>query len=235
MEETNPNPNSKSKKKVIYYALIAVCALLLIAGLVLTVYFVTAEKNPVVEKPPVDGPENPGPDDPNDPAGPDEPSDPTGPSDPAEPDDPSGPTGGETVKFVAPIDCETYAVEYAAIYENQINGWWYRHKAVDFAAAAGTEVRSMAAGKVEEISMSPELGNLIVIDHGDGLKSVYRFVEPVEGLKAGDAVTVGQKIGEVATAYGSEAKDGEHLHLEVILSGDYVDPTDYIKPVLDEK
>lgn len=224
--------NTKSKRKTIYYALLAVCSLLLIAGLVLTVYFVTAGGDPVAEKPPVDdGPEDPGPDDPGK-----LPEDP-GKDDPGkdEPEGPSGPTGGETVKFVAPVDSETYAVEYASIYENAVNGWWYRHHAVDFAAAAGTEVRSMAAGTVEEISMSQELGNLIVVDHGDGLKTVYRFVEPVEGLKAGDKVTMGQKIGEVATAYGSEYKDGEHLHLEVILDGDYVDPTDYLKPVLDEK
>ena len=93
----------------------------------------------------------------------------------------------------------------------------------------------MADGTVESVSISKELGNLIVIDHGDGLKTFYRFVEPTEGLAAGQKVTKGQKIGEVAAAYGSEACGGEHLHLEITLGGDYVDPSDYLEPVLEEK
>ncbi len=231
--------NTKSKKRLVYYILLAVCALLLIAGVVLTVYFVTQDSKPVVEQPPVDeqdpnDPAGPGEQDPNDPAGPGEqdPNDPANPDDPAGPDDP---TGGEGVKFVAPVSYEQFAVEYASIYNNGTTGWWYRHKAVDFAVAAGTEVKCMADGTVEEISMSQELGNLVVIDHGDGLKTIYRFIEPDESLKEGAKVTMGQKLGVVADAYGSEAFAGAHLHLEVMLGEDYVDPTDYLEPVLDEK
>ena len=80
-----------------------------------------------------------------------------------------------------------------------------------------------------------ETGNLIVVNHGDGLYTLYRFVEPVTGLKKGDAVSKGQKIGAVAEAYGSEAFAGEHLHFEVFMGPNNVDPTDYLKPVLSEK
>ena len=210
--------NTKSKKRIIYYVILAVCALLLIAGIVLTVYFVTQPTNTLVTPPPVDNPD-----------------DPSGPSQPNEPDDPSEPSGGDAVRFVTPINCDSYSVVYGEIYENGTLGWWYRHKAIDFTADAGTEVRSMADGTVESVSLSKELGNLIIINHGDGLKTLYRFVEPVETLKEGAKVTKGQKIGEVAEAYGSEAFDGEHLHLEMTLGKDYVDPTDYLQPVLDEK
>lgn len=220
--------NTKSKKRILYYAILASCALLLIAGIVLTVYFVTEGNRTVIENPPVEDPN-----DPSGPADPGEPDDPTGPVEPDEPDDPTG--GQDPVRFAAPIDYEAFSVEYSNIYENKTTGWWYRHKAVDFAAVKGTEVRCMADGTVSDVSISRELGNLIVIDHGDGLKTMYRFVEPIDGLKAGDKVTKGQKLGEVAEAYGSEAKDGEHLHLEISLNGDFVDPTDYLEPVLDEK
>lgn len=225
MEAKNTNTKTKSKKRYIYYLLLGVCTLLLIAGIVLTVYFVTAGTNsPVLDNPPVEEPDDPK-----------EPEEPTGPTQPDGPEEPNEPSGGEGVRFVAPIDYETYSVVYADIYENETLGWWYRHKAVDFAAEAGTEVRCMADGTVEQVSISEELGNLIVVDHGDGLKTLYRFVEPVATLKEGDKVTKGQKIGEVAEAYGSEAFAGEHLHLEVILNKEYVDPTDYLEPVLDEK
>ena len=237
--EEKTNNNTKSKKRVIYYVIMGICALLLIAGIILTVYFVTEGGKPVVEKPPIDNPDDPnnpenpgGPEDPNDP---NDPNDPAGPTDPEDPEGPNEPSGGEGVKFVKPLDYESYAVVYATIYENKTLGWWYRHKAIDFDAEVGTEVFAMAAGTVETISYSPETGNLIVINHGNDLKTIYRFVEPVDSLKEGQTVTMGQKIGEVAEAYGSEAFHGPHLHLEVMLKGEYVDPADYLEPVLEEK
>ncbi len=45
----------------------------------------------------------------------------------------------------------------------------------------------------------------------------------------------GDKIAEVATAYGSEAKDGEHLHLEMEENGKKVDPAKYLDIEYDEK
>lgn len=225
---------SQSKKKIIYYAILTVCALLLIAGIVLTVYFVTQNSNPVADNPPVvdsgdNKPEDPPAVDPGD----NKPEENPPASGDDEPGEPSG--GEEVVNFVAPIDYEDYSVVYADIYHNETTGWWYRHKAVDFEAPAGTEVRCMADGTIESVSVSQELGNLIIVDHGDGLKTLYRFVEPVGELAAGQKVSKGEKLGEVATAYGSEARDGEHLHLEIVLNGDYVDPTDYLEPVLEEK
>ena len=222
--------NTSNKKRVIYYVILGVCALLLIAGIVLTVYFVTqGSGTPIVDAPPVEEP-----DDPKEPSGPSIPDDPTPPDD--EKKEPSKPSGGEdVVQFVPPIDYEDYAVVFAEIYENETLGWWYRHMAVDFAAPAGTEVRSMAAGTVELVSNSPEVGNLIVVNHGDGLKTLYRFVEAADGIEVGTKVAKGQKIGAVAEAYGSEAFAGEHLHLAIMLNDKYVDPTDYLEPVLDEK
>ncbi len=211
---------TKSKKKLIYYMIFGICALLLIAGVVLTVYFVT-QTAPTVDNPPPVVDDDPNPDDP----GPDDPG-------PGKPDEP---TGGETVAFVAPIDSKTYSVEYNTLYHNETLGWWYYHQAVDFAADAGTEVRAMSAGTVEEISYSKETGNLIVIRHADDVVSSYRFVEPAESLAVGAAIKAGDKIGEVAEAYGAEAFDGEHLHVEMTVKGDFVDPTTYFAPVLDEK
>ncbi len=216
------NTSTLNRKKLIYSVIISVCALLLIAAIVLTVYFVTTGGNEIAENPPVDDnppAENPPADNP-----------------PAEnpPDD--KPSGGDgKVTFIVPVEAASCTVEYDAIYNNRSLDRWYKHLAVDYAAEEGAAVSAMADGKVVEISLDETLGNLITIEHSGGLKSIYRFVEPESGLKVGDQVSCGQKIATVAAAYGTEYKDGTHLHLEMELNGENVDPTVYIDQTLEEK
>ncbi len=127
-------------------------------------------------------------------------------------------------------------MEYREIYANQTRGGIvYRHMGVDFSADEGTPVVSVAAGVVSSISYSETLGNVIIIDHGDGLVSYYRFIEPTDGLTEGSEVAKGEQIATVAAAYGTEYKDGAHLHLEISLNGEYVDPADYFDIVYEEK
>lgn len=207
---------TKSKKKLLYYLILAVCVLLLTAATVLTVYFVTGDRGEIAETP-------------TDPSG-DEPTTPSGPDDDK---DVSG--GDETVRFVAPLADTSCAVEHNAIYTNLLNNWSYRHRGVDFTAEAEAEVYAIADGEVTDVLYSEQTGNIIVIDHGDGLTSVYRYVEPVKGLGKGDTVKQGDVIATVAEAYGAEYLDGTHLHFEIVVSGKYVDPMEYIDSVLDEK
>lgn len=206
---------TKSKKRVVYYLLLAACVLVLAAATVLTVYFVT-DGNNVVKNP-------------------DNPDVPVTPDDPNEPDDPDDkPTGGDAVKYVTPVNA-AYTLGYNTVYANDTLGWFYRHYALDFAAQEGENVSAMTDGTVTEISLSKETGNYILVDHGKGLVSCYRFVEPKEGLKAGDKVKAGDSIGTVAANYGSEAHSGAHLHFEVKKDGKFVDPTTLIDAVLEEK
>lgn len=236
-EKTEKTENTPKRKKLIYSLILAVCVLLLVTATILTVYFITTGGNEVLDNP-VDEPNDPSgnlPEDPTDPSGslPVEPSDPSG----NLPVEPSKPTGGEdTVKFVAPVASGVCSVEYDAVYTNlTLNGKITVHKAVDFVAQSGTDVVAVSAGTVQSISYSNELGNLIVLDHGDGLKSYYRFVEPVDGLKEGASVACGEKIAEVAEAYGTEYKDGEHLHFQLELNSEWVDPSDYFDITYEEK
>ena len=206
----------KSKKKLIYYLVLAVSVLLLIAATVLTVYFVTDDADTTLDLPPYDDPT--------------EPDDPSG-NEPVQPDQPSG---GESVRFIAPVDGDAYS-EYAAIYGNKVLRWYYRHKAVDFTAVEGADVSCICDGVVETIYECPETGNFIVIDHGDEIKSVYRFLEIDKTLRVGDRVKQGTKLGAVSAAYGVEKADGTHLHLEMLKNGKNVNPLDYIDTVYEEK
>lgn len=164
---------------------------------------------------------------------------------PVEPDssvggngDENGDNNGEQVAgqpegMVMPVEKVTLLNEYG-FYHNKTLNAYYEHAGVDFSAEAGTNVMAADDGVIESVYKSDILsGTEIVIKHEDGLKSVYRFITEVEGLKAGDKVKKGDVIATVAEANGDEYKDGAHLHFEILKNGENVDPAIYL--TLEEK
>ncbi len=132
-----------------------------------------------------------------------------------------------------PIESTTVSNDYG-FYHNQTLNTYYEHKGVDFTANAGSEVKAVQSGTIESIYKEDLLlGTEIVVNHGDGLKTVYRFVTEKEGLKVGDKVERGEVIATVAEPTGNEYKDGAHLHFEVLENGKQVDPTLHL--TLEEK
>ena len=147
--------------------------------------------------------------------------------------DPDQPVIETPEEFISPVSVVSVLNEYG-FYYNKTLGNYYEHMGVDFTAEVGSEVYAVASGTVESVYTSDVLvGTQITIDHGDGVKSVYQFVEAKEGLKAGDEVKQGDVIATVAEANGSEYKDGAHLHFEVFKDGANVDPEEYL--TLEEK
>ena len=135
--------------------------------------------------------------------------------------------------MVMPVETAAVINDYG-FYHNKTLNSYYEHTGLDFAAEVGTQVLAVEAGTIESVySGDLLLGTEIVVDHGDGLKSVYRFVTAADGLKAGDKVEKGQVIATVAEANGNEYKDGAHLHFEIVKNGAIVDPTTYL--TLEEK
>ncbi len=135
--------------------------------------------------------------------------------------------------MLLPLESASLINDYG-FYHNQTLNCYYEHVGLDFAAEAGAQVKAVAAGTVESIYKDDLLlGTEIVINHGDGLKSVYRFVSEIEGLAVGDSVERGEVIATVAEANGNEYKDGAHLHFEITESGKNVDPTKHL--TLEEK
>lgn len=135
--------------------------------------------------------------------------------------------------MIMPLETAALIHDYG-FYHNQTLNCYYEHTGLDFSAEVGTEVVAVAAGKIESIYKDDLLlGTEIVIDHGDGLKSVYRFVNEAEGLAVGDSVEQGEVIATIAEANGNEYKDGAHLHFEITESGKIVDPTTHL--TLEEK
>ncbi len=147
--------------------------------------------------------------------------------------DPNEPVIETPEEFISPLGVVNVLNEYGFYYNKTLNNY-YEHMGIDFTADAGSEVYAVASGTVESVYTSDVLvGTQITIDHGNGVKSVYQYVEAKEGLKAGDEVKQGDVIGTVAEANGSEYKDGAHLHFEVFENGSNVDPAEYL--TLEEK
>ena len=87
----------------------------------------------------------------------------------------------------------------------------YRHLGLDIAASAGTEVKATNRGKVVMARSLILTGNTVVIDHGEGLFSIYHHLLNLS-VKAGEIAERGQKIGEVGSTGFST---GPHLHFMI--------------------
>ena len=153
---------------------------------------------------------------------------------PQEPEDEGNePVGTLPEGMVAPVETVAVLNDYG-FYHNKTLNTYYEHAGIDFTAAAGTEVMAVEKGTIESIYKDDVLlGTEIVVDHGNGLKTVYRFVTEAEGLKVGDTVEKGEVIATVAEATGNEYKDGAHLHFEIMQDGKTVDPA--LRLPLEEK
>lgn len=98
------------------------------------------------------------------------------------------------------------------------------HKGLDIAAKAGTPIYAAAGGTVEFSSYKGSLGKLVIINHGNGVKTYYGHCSSLS-VSAGQKVEAGDKIAAVGKT-GSAT--GYHLHLEVHVNGVAVNPQNYI-------
>jgi hypothetical protein len=95
-----------------------------------------------------------------------------------------------------------------------------RHLGLDFAAPGGTPVHAINRGTVLLAQPLYFEGGFVVIDHGQGLLSLYLHLSDFQ-VKEGDKVTTGQTIG---LSGSSGRATGPHLHLAVRWQGVYLDP-----------
>ncbi|MGY4542033.1 murein DD-endopeptidase MepM/ murein hydrolase activator NlpD [Arthrobacter sp. UYNi723] len=99
------------------------------------------------------------------------------------------------------------------------------HTGVDLTGACSTAVFAAGSGTVTEAGWSPYgSGNRIVVDHGNGLKTTYNHLASI-GVSLGQPVAQGQQIAGVGT---TGASTGCHLHFEVMVNGQTVDPSAFI-------
>lgn len=98
------------------------------------------------------------------------------------------------------------------------------HKGIDFAGPEGTKVSSVAAGLVTFAGDRPGFGQMVEINHGNGLSTRYCHNEKLL-VKQGDMVRKGQDVSLMGSTGHST---GPHLHFEVLKNGAQVDPLRFI-------
>lgn len=99
------------------------------------------------------------------------------------------------------------------------------HSAIDMAAPGGSPILAAYDGTVLAAAYNASMGNYIMINHGDGLFTIYMHASALYVSKGAEVVK-GQKIAAVGTTGRST---GNHLHFGVRLNGNYVNPWNYLK------
>ena len=99
----------------------------------------------------------------------------------------------------------------------------YNHKGIDLAANSGTPIEAALDGTVFFSGIASGYGNVVMIDHGDNIETVYAHCSTLN-VSIGERVSKGQVIAEVGSTGDST---GPHLHFEIRVNDNPVDPLQY--------
>jgi murein DD-endopeptidase MepM/ murein hydrolase activator NlpD len=102
--------------------------------------------------------------------------------------------------------------------------WGRMHEGLDIAGGSGTPIAAAATGTVISAGWSGGYGQLVVLDHGNGLSTAYAHLSSI-AVSAGQTVPQGSVVGGMGTTGSST---GVHLHFEVRVNGSAVDPLGYL-------
>jgi len=114
--------------------------------------------------------------------------------------------------------------------EDPFNGEGAFHSGIDIAGTFGEPVRATADGTVEGASMASGYGREVIIDHGNGIQTLYAHL-------SGFAVTPGQQVsrGQIVGYVGMSGRStGPHLHYEVRIHNTPVNPYSYLRETMQQ-
>lgn len=126
--------------------------------------------------------------------------------------------------FLRPVDANIRLTAVFAGTRRFNSGPAKTHRGVDFGAPQGTPIKSINSGRVVLAMNMFYDGNIVGIDHGQGLLSLYLHLSKIN-VKQGDMVSAGQPIGNSGST-GRSA--GPHLHLQVKWEGIDIDPLELL-------
>jgi murein DD-endopeptidase MepM/ murein hydrolase activator NlpD len=115
---------------------------------------------------------------------------------------------------------------------NPILGYSAMHQGIDFGAPKGTPIFAAGNGTIEDIEWKNGFGNYIKLRHNGTYETAYAHISRfANGLKRGSKVKQGQVIAYVGSTGNST---GPHLHFEIVVNGQHVNPSS-VKTVASDK
>ena len=105
-----------------------------------------------------------------------------------------------------------------------LTGELVAHNGIDIPAPEGTDVVAATAGNISDTGYDAKFGNYIKITNAAGVTTFYAHLSEIT-VAEGDSVAMGQCIGKVGT---TGASTGPHLHFEVIIAGENVNPRTFL-------
>lgn len=134
------------------------------------------------------------------------------------------------VAMVQPVDSEIqkgYSGEQPV--KSKTMGDWRVHSGIDLKAEQGQQVVAAADGEVVRAEQNALTGYTVSIDHGNGILSTVYNLESTEKVVVGQRVKKGDVIGAAGNSAATELLDDPHIHFEVKVNGEYVNPEDFLK------
>lgn len=102
--------------------------------------------------------------------------------------------------------------------------WGRMHQGIDVANSVGTPIIASSGGRVVQAGWAGTYGNLVIIDHGNGLSTRYAHLSSIS-VQAGQDLSQGQELGKMGSTGRST---GSHLHFEVRVNGQATNPLNYV-------
>ena len=145
-------------------------------------------------------------------------------------DDDGPPVTGGPIVMALPVD-GTFNIlkEYdgSTLQYNATLKQWRAHQAFSLGAEAGTSVVATYAGTIKSVT-STTYGTTVVLEHANGLSTVFKSLDKNVNVAPGDRVEKGQKIGTVGTTNSIEFTNTPHVRIEVLKDGELVNPSTFI-------
>lgn len=138
-------------------------------------------------------------------------------------------TNMNLVKGYYDYRAESQSQEKSLIYYEDT---YIQSSGVSYSNGSAFDVVSVLPGTVKEVKEDDTLGNVITIEHANGIVSIYQSVSNIL-VKAGDQVMNGQKLAKSSTSNISKELEN-HLYFELVINGECVNPEEYYDKTVNE-